>query len=462
MKKRRENIENIVALSSSQEAIFFQYISQRGSDAYFEQIHLTVSGAVSLKNLKEAWSSVVNDNEMLRTLYYWKGLSVPVQIVMKNISVGIEFYSLLDTEKASRQEALRQIEEMEKARGFNIEDIPLRILLCQEEEEIFHIIISHHHILYDGWSNSILIKELLQSYNALQRGEAAAKRSKSKYSEYIEYMQKRDWTEEKQYWRDYLKGYEDLGGSFRENAEKGAPVVAGVYTGLLPEDLAAGMEAYANELEITPASILYTAWGLLLLKYKNCEDIVFGTVDSGRNIPLKGITKMIGLFINTIPVRVSAVTNNSVMEILLQVNEDLKSNSKNAQLPFAEIKNYIYGGSSRNRGELFDTLVIIENYPVDLKLFTGADGLNICGYEAFEHKTMYAVTFEIQQFDGYKLIMKYEKNCFKENEIVSIVETFVNIIKNIISRPDADIESIILPDVVVENITDQLCIEFDF
>lgn len=453
MKLEKRNVEDIRGLSPIQEAMFFHYLSETGDDLYFEQVHLVVSGEISIPLFKKAWELIIDSNEMLRTVFRWEGLSVPVQVVLKSCPANIAFYNLCERHDA--KDAIAQLKEDERKRGFDLTHVPFRILLCQEEENIFHLIISHHHILYDGWSNSLLLKEFMQVYNHLRDGEELTAVGKSGYKEFIKYIQKSN--VEKKYWMEYLKDYNFQNGIIGKKNVNIGTGDSGIYQVVLSPDLKEDINSFVKEVEVTEASMFFAAWGLFLQKYNSCSDVVMGTTVSGRNIHLKGIDNMIGTFINTIPLRVKTESNVSCIDFVIDINKDLEIRNEYGQSPLVQIKKCIELDHGK---ELFDSIVIVENYPVDYNTLFNNDRLKVVSYQSFDKKTSCNLTVEIKLFHDYIFNIKYKKTSFSESEITSIAEEFIEILGAIIRNPDKCVENLIFSSDKDSDLN--LEIEFDF
>ena len=173
------------------------------------------------------------------------------------------------------------------------------------------MIISSHHILYDGWSNGIILIELFNAYNALWWGDEPLQLpAKTKFKEYVQWISEQDTGRQKKYWTVYLKGIE-RGTQFpiKKNKKKqeqlGSQQKAETYQVILPTKVNKRLDLFTRKYKVTTASVLYSAWGVLLQKYTNNDDVLFGTTVSGRSANIKDIETIVGLFINTLPLRVT-------------------------------------------------------------------------------------------------------------------------------------------------------------
>ncbi|MGB7605429.1 MAG: condensation domain-containing protein, partial [Lutisporaceae bacterium] len=163
----KANIQDLVSLSPMQEGMLFHYLQNPNSSEYFEQLSLILSGNIKTELIKASWNFVVQSNEMLRTIFKWEKLEKPIQIVLKNYEIPILEYDISEEDSPNKHKLLNIIKEQDISKGIDIGEEPLRVLLVKLEANKYEMIISNHHIIYDGWSNGIILKEFFEVYNSL-------------------------------------------------------------------------------------------------------------------------------------------------------------------------------------------------------------------------------------------------------------------------------------------------------
>ena len=299
----KTNIEDIVDLTYLQEGILFHYLKNTKEKLYFVQLSLEIDGAIIKDYFQEAWNSVVVNNEMLRIVYRWEKLNKPVQVILKEKNIDIRYYDLSIEENILESE-YQKIKLKDYEESFDLRDVPFRLTLCKFKTDKYSLLISNHHIIYDGWSNGIILKEFLNYYNELVIGSSVKVNKKMSFKNYLK-LNRKPSIEGKSFWKDYLNGYEvnSVFSSKRNNLL--SDKTNECYKHVITEEKVQLLKRYCELHRLTIADILYNAWGILLSKYSGNDDILFGTTVSGRNIKLEGIEKMVGLFINTIPLRIS-------------------------------------------------------------------------------------------------------------------------------------------------------------
>ncbi|HLP46843.1 MAG TPA: condensation domain-containing protein, partial [Candidatus Kapabacteria bacterium] len=146
-----KNIENILALTPLQEGLLFHYLKDPQDGLYFEQLSLELTGPVDRRYFEKAWNVVIETNEMLRTVFRWEKLERPSQLILKVHRCRILFYDLTDKVERLRKVVLAEIKEKDRHENFDLHGVPFRVILCKLAESKYEMVISNHHIIYDGW-----------------------------------------------------------------------------------------------------------------------------------------------------------------------------------------------------------------------------------------------------------------------------------------------------------------------
>ncbi|HLP59676.1 MAG TPA: condensation domain-containing protein, partial [Candidatus Deferrimicrobium sp.] len=310
--KDRSNIDDIIALTPLQEGMLFHYFKDPGRTLYFEQLSVSLTGEMEGDFFEKAWDFVVKNNEMLRAAFRWEKLASPVQIILKEHKCPLTFYDLtVHLNEAQKKSALAGIKSKDRLEGFDLTQPPFRVMLCKTAAKEYEMILSHHHILYDGWSNGIILKEFFNSYDALYKGDRFQEPPlKQCYKEFVKWVRGRDKSKQKEFWESYLMGFEGpTEFSIKERKEEKESTGDDDFENhgvIFDPGSQANLTAFAKSKHVTIAAVFYSAWGILLQRYNNSEDVVFGTTVSGRPTQLSGIGDIVGLFIDTIPLRVTA------------------------------------------------------------------------------------------------------------------------------------------------------------
>src|SRR6185295_11122839 len=271
----------------------------------------------------------------------------------------------------------------------------MRLYWIREGTERWRFVWSHHHVLLDGWSVPLLLQEVLAEYEAEGRGVSAELGSVTPYGEYIGWLSGRERGESERYWRGALSGVSGptVLGMLRSPSGAGAGGAGeseeyGERSLELSGSATRRLETWTREHHLTLSTVLQGAWGLLLSRYSGEQETVHGTTVSGRTAPLEGIERMLGLFINTVPVRVRVEGELEVSEWLGRLQEQQLEQRAHEHSALWEIQ----GWSEVPRGVgLFESLLVVENYPVDRALGQRGGSLSITEVRQAE-RTNYPLT----------------------------------------------------------------------
>jgi len=438
----KKNIEDIIALTPLQEGMLFHYLQDPGSDFYFEQLSLEISGEVDQALVEEAWNFVIETNDMLRAVFRWEKVEKPSQIILKEHKCKVIFYDLSAHDRSQKKAVLKEIKNKDRRETFDLHRVPFRVTLCKLDEKESRMIISNHHILYDGWSNGIILKEFFKAYHEFETGNGRRSLKlppKPPFKEFIQWSQNQERNKQQHFWREYLAGLEtatELPIKKRPAKIKGE--AGEVYSIILEEDTRGKLEFFAKNNQVTLAAVFYTAWGILLQRYCGSEDVVFGTTVSGRSARIKGIEDMVGLFINTLPLRVQPGPDVKIIDVLHEIENHLREREQFENTPLVEIRNY---SALPGSGTLFDTMVAIENYPLDSRLIPGGSLLSVQSYSISEI-THYDLTVGIMPFNEIEIKFSFRQECYEKETIENLSRHFKGILQNMIGKPGAKLSQL--------------------
>ncbi|MGB7603970.1 MAG: amino acid adenylation domain-containing protein, partial [Lutisporaceae bacterium] len=277
---------------------------------------------------------------------------------------------------------------------------------------------------------------------------------KNKFKEFIIWYQNQDNTKQSEYWKNYLDGFEAKTILPIENSIKSTSLNQSKSIFKLSKELAERISRLCKQHKITTAAFMYAAWGILLQKYSNSDDVVFGTTVSGRKANIKGIENIVGLFINTIPLRIKNDNNNTISSMLAYVDKMLKDRDEYENTPLVDIKTAIGFDYQSN---VFDSIVVMENYPLDKELNNGSSAIKIEEYSMYE-ATNFDLVLSISMFDDIELGFIYNSNSFEKSSIQNAAGHFENIIKAMVKEQDINVSKI---DVLSEAERDRVIFDFN-
>ncbi len=426
-----KNIKDILPLTPMQQGMLFHSLLNPETEVYTEQLTCKIKGKLNVEAFKKAWSNVYNNNDALKASFLWEDLDEPLQVIYKEVNPHFEVF---DWSKKNDDELKNKIEELtisERKEGFKLNKAPLtKFKLIYINDNEYYFIWSYHHLLFDGWSTPIVFKSFLDNYHSIITGQPIQTKAVRAYRDFIAYLKKQDKDTQKNFWQKYLKGFEapnKLPYSKFGVEEKGYTKERRSFS---PE-LSQKVHSFSKEHNITLNTIIQAAWSLLLSKYNSENDILFGVTVSGRSADLEGIENIVGLFINTIPLRVK-IENKKIIDWL-----------KNIQVTFSEVLQYehtplvdIHKWSEiPGTEEMFKSILVVENYPVDESIQKAESELQIENLKTIE-KTNYPLTLVASPGKTIAFDLAYQTEHFDKETILRLLEQMEIIINGFISNSE--------------------------
>ncbi|MEH1980819.1 MAG: amino acid adenylation domain-containing protein [Nostoc sp.] len=432
---KSKDIESIYLLSPTQEGMLFHTLYEPESTIYFEQFKLTLHGNLDPSIFERAWQRLVERYSALRTLFVWKNRKQSVQVVRKQVNLP---WSNLDWRIFSQQEQeirLNSFLDTDRKQGFELDKAPLmRFALIRVADETYQFIWSFHHLLLDGWSWPIIFKELFALYESIQNGQQLYLAPIRPYRDYINWLQQQDLAGAKAFWQQNLEGFSaptplvserSLGQSFHQQQD------IEVRSQNLSAETTTILKSFAQQHHLTLATLVQAAWGLLLSRYSGEFDVVFGTTVSGRPHTLSGVESMVGLFINTLPARVKIPEKTDLLNWLGLLQQEYIEREQYSYTPLVDIQ----GVSEIPRTQqLFESIVVFENYPVNATLQQLPGNLSI-GKLQDRGQTNYPLT--LLAIPGEEMTVKiyYDRQRFDADIIDRMAGHFLTLLEGITINP---------------------------
>ncbi|MGE5343489.1 MAG: amino acid adenylation domain-containing protein [Candidatus Omnitrophota bacterium] len=440
-KIEKKDIETILALTSIQEGMLFHYLMNPERENYFEQLCLELYGHIDTNYFERSWNVVIQTNEMLRTVFRWEKVENPVQIILNEYKLQPVYFDLSTLSQHAIEEKIQEIKENSRKRPFDLRNVAFRVILCKLSPDKYEMIICNHHILYDGWSTGIILKEFFTAYNDFSRGKHPVKPVKTGFKEFVRWARtpKAQNDNDDIFWRDYLNGYSTQAELSIKRKIKGKQTgYAEKMETFFEHDRQAELDGFLETHRITLASLLYSAWGIMLQKYTNTDDVIFGSTVAGRTAKVQGIEDVVGLFINTLPLRVRTESRQTIVHLLHEINDSLHSREDFERSSLVEIKNYCEIGKEE---ELFDTLVVIENYPLDLRALSDNSMLKPGKFSVVEIPH-YDLSVGIATGRTIEVKIIFNTMLFESSAIERLMRHFKYTIDFILAHPSALIEDV--------------------
>ena len=357
-----KNIESIYPLSPTQEGLLFHALLSPDSNVYFEQVSCRLTGLSEPLRFRQAWEMVVDRHVPLRTCFYTKNRKRPLQVVRKECELPWVEDDWTNVAAAEREELLENRMRADRELGFDFAQAPLmRCTLIRLGEDEYQFLWSHHHLILDGWSGGLIVKEVFENYEALCAGTRRRLPPPKPFQNYVTWLSQRDTTRDERYWQAALKGFTGATRIGSNVASRAGQAEYAERDLLISEEATSALEALARHHRLTMNCLMQAAWALVLSRQSGEADVLFGSTVSGRPPELPGVEAMIGVFINALPVRVSLPATGELLPWLKQLMADQVEREQHGHSSLVNIQSW----SEVRPGEpLFESLIIFENYPL--------------------------------------------------------------------------------------------------
>ncbi len=457
----RKNVEDVYSLSPLQEGILFHHIMDEKSTAYFVQAVITLNGEVDVDLFEKTFNKTIEKYDILRTVYTYKKTKKPRQVVLKKREMQIFFKDISLLGEETKTKFINNFKREDEKKGFNLaRDIPMRISIIKMSSAVYTIVWSFHHIIMDGWCMGIIFRDLMRMYRAFQKGEPVKLEPVTPYKNYIKWLEKQDKEKGLRYWKEYLEGYEQqakLPGA-RTTTQPSADnnYRFGEYYFLIEETLTTDLNKIAVKNQVTINTVFQTLWGVLLQVYNNTEDVVFGAVVSNRPSEIEGIEQMVGLFINTVPVRIKSEGSVGFSQLLGKVRQNAALSRPYEYLSLAEIQ-----AISPLSRQLIHHIQAFENYPLE-KRVKGETSKDTTGFViedmAFKDQTHYDFNIMVGPGKHWVVRCSFNQTVYEHDSIKKIESHLKQLITCVIKNPGIPMREI---DILTNDEKSQLLYEFN-
>ncbi|MFG2877361.1 non-ribosomal peptide synthase/polyketide synthase [Streptomyces sp. NPDC048337] len=436
------DLTDILPLSPAAEGLLFHALYDDGGeegdsdgDVYTIQVSLTLSGDLDLPRMRSAAEALLDRHPALRTGFRHEGLSRPVQIVAGAVELPWREHDLTVSATggptAVTSGALDLLLAADRAERFDPARPPLvRFTLLRLREDTWQLVMTVHHLVLDGWSVPVLVRELL----ALYADPAAALGDVRPYRDYLGHLAAQDPEPARAAWDaalDSLSGPTRMGADTAGTSGRPAAPVRTPFA--LTADDTALLHRTARALGVTPSTLVQTAWALTLAGRTGREDVVFGATVSARPAELPGSGDMVGLFINTLPLRARLDSAETLGDLARRIQDEQSGLLEHQHLGLAEIQR------RTGRGELFDTSVVFENFPLDAAAVDGAaaqGGLRVVGADVRDatHFALSLTAFPAEDHLAFRL--DHRPDLVDAERAVGVLEAFRHTLADLVTRPE--------------------------
>lgn len=364
--------------------------------------------------------------------------------MLKQRVQSIRTEQVIGLDETAQSEFIEQYKASDRSQPFDLTlDAPVRLTVIERSDRRVDVIWTFHHIILDGWSVGLLLRDFRRMYRQLKRNRPIRTRQVLPFSNYIQWLEKQDKDSAMDYWNHYLSGYEQRAGvpAWKLDNVEGEAYSLSEVNFTVNRALTERLEALARKSGVTLSTMLHMIWGIVLQKYNNVDDVVFGSVVSGRPPEVSGIEQMVGMFINSIPVRIRRNDQTTFAELLETVRDHVALSSGNEFVALPEIQN-----ASLLKRELLDHVLVFENYPLEegIQLKNERDlGFVLSQVQVFE-QTNYHFNVVIVPSGEISIRLGYNTKVYDQDFIEGIQRHIELIAESLLDRTDMRISELML------------------
>ncbi|QWF85968.1 non-ribosomal peptide synthetase [Amycolatopsis sp. CA-230715] len=431
--KEPDRVEDVYPLTPMQTGMLFDTLTADDKSVYLFQFTVLLDGVAEHAALGRAWQRVVERVPVLRTSVLWEGVDQPLQVVHRDARMPV---TELDWRAEAPAECERRLAELlagDRAAGVDFATAPLaRVTLVRLSGTRVQMVWTIHHSVLDGWSGAEVLSQLFACYAEETGGQVPERPAPRPFRDYVAWLIEQDESAAEAYWREALAGLTaptpvpvD-----RAPAPGYRPRTDGTVVLELPVGLSAGLSVVARGVGVTVNAVVQGVWGVLLWRLGGGGEVCFGATVSGRSVGVVGVESVVGIVINTLPVRVGVVESVGVGEWLRGLQE---AQAEARQFEYVSLSQ-VQGWSSVPRGvNLFDSIVAFENFPVDTEMATRC-GLEVVRSDASgDTNSPLIVVVE----PGERLTVKffYDPALFDESTVVGLAERVRVLFEAVVADP---------------------------
>ncbi|MEL6136175.1 MAG: amino acid adenylation domain-containing protein [Cyanobacteria bacterium J06626_23] len=443
---KRNNVEDIYPLSPMQQGLLFHTLLAPKAGSYTPQIVLQFSGILNGQTLKAAWQTVVERHSILRTGFYWEQRDEPFQVVYRQVPLAWVEQDWQHLSAAEQTAKLSVVKACNRSEPFNLNKPALMRLTwaCLGKNEAgtdrYCLVWCYHHLILDGWSAAQVLREVFQQYFMLAGTlPHLSTPSALPYGNYIAWLNQQDQSAARTFWKDYFHGWEMPSYLPIINRELAVPLgtpTLAEQQHRLSAELIRNLHQAAKHHQVTVNILIQAALGLVLSRYTDTHDVVFGATTAGRPTSLSGALQMVGLFINTLPVRVRVNPPVTVAEWLKMLSEQQATTTEHEHISLQALQAQVNGGQP-----LFDCLLVFESYPVAAEVFASQSAVQLDPVQ-FDEWTHFPLTLLVTDGEELSITAKHRTEQVSANTITRLLGHLENAIAALASHPDSSLHTL--------------------
>jgi amino acid adenylation domain-containing protein len=422
-------------LSTMQQGMLFHYRYEPNTGVDIAQLVCTLNESLDIGSFRQAWERVVARHDILRTSFNWDTCEQPMQQVAAQFTLPFSVTDWLAISETEQELQLKEFLQTDRRVGFTMTEAPMmRLVLFQLGTAKYKLVWTFHHALMDGRSILIVLKEVFAFYAAIGSGQDLFLPAPPNYREYIAWLQCQNPTASEAYWREQLHGFTVPTPLVVDHPARSMPAGEsrlGECTQFLSTAVTSRLKDLAVSNGITLQTVIQGAWGLLLHRYSGEEDIVFGETRACRHSINRG-DDMVGLFINTLPVRVKVNLSEPLLPWLYGLRTQWVAMRDHEHTPLVNVQGWSDVKAGR---QLFESIVVFENYLLDT-LLRAQGGVWLNREFCLHEQNNYPITLSAYAGDELCLKIEYDRQRFEDSTIGRMVGHYKTILEAIAADPN--------------------------
>jgi amino acid adenylation domain-containing protein len=438
-----DQVENIYRLSSMQQGLLFHSLFDPDARFYVDQVVYSLHGELDEGLLLAAWARAVDRHAILRTSFHWEGLNELVQVVHNDAPVPVERRDWRDAPDAELSGRLDAYLHEDRSRGFEWEERPLfRLSLIRTAEQAHTFVFRYHHMLLDAWSALMLLEETFTRYGEQAQGIDTSSGPVRSYQDYVAWLGRQDIAAAEAFWREKLRGFATppVLPFERPSAQSGNDEVDVDRESLeevlwLSEGTTEQLRGLARRHRVTLNTVMQATWALLLSRYTDQTDIVFGTTVSSRPSELEGVQQTLGLFINTLPLRVQLNPDEQFVALCARLQREQADLRRYDYSPLAQVQQWsdVGGGVP-----LFESIMTFLNVP-GISTLSQHDGALQVRDGEYRYKTNYPISIMVVPDERLSVRIGYDPARFSEGTVARVVAHLETALSAVASDPEVTV-----------------------
>jgi non-ribosomal peptide synthase protein (TIGR01720 family) len=439
-------VQDIYPLTPAQQGMFFETLSHTTPGMHVEQSVWTLNADLDPAIFEGSWQRTINRHSALRTAFVWsRSLAEPLQVVLQAVRAPLERRDWRAMPPTLQREQLEAYLQEDRARGFDLAHAPLmRLALFQVGENQYWSVWTSHHILLDGWCVPLILGEAVAFFEALGENRQLQLEPVRPYRDYVRWLRQQDLAQAETFWKQRLQGVArptPLGTRAGSGAAPGLEERYASYSASLPAPATATLRSLVRQHRLTLNALVQGTWALLLSRYSGEPDVIFGATVSGRPADLVGVESMIGLFINTVPVRLQVASQASLWSWLEAAQAQRLEQQKYEYCSSGQIRQWVNVPGSL---PLYESILVFENYPLNPLTSQAAwQSLDVSDARSIGAQTRYPLAILVAPDVELKIQVVADTRRVHEPDVAHILEHWIALLENIAALPDQRLEALL-------------------